>query len=119
MITASQILTATDQRIVEIGTDFSKRLTDGKQSKYDTMAKLVLLKKAYNNPELTEDERESILYCLLRLSNKFDVPSNLNSGGLGLNPIVVGKPSPTLYLVGAGDDVTDYWGTGNDISDYL
>ncbi|MFO0447647.1 MAG: hypothetical protein ACK52I_02965 [Pseudomonadota bacterium] len=118
MITASQILQATDQRIVELGVESSKNMTGGKVNSKLVCAgrRLMTLKKAYLNIGLTEDEKESILYCMLRLSGKFDQPKNTKTGGLNLNLF----PAPLqLFDVGLGDDIADYWGIGLDVSGYL
>lgn len=117
-ITSSQILTATDQRIIELGSNCAQRLVGGKSSDKATSIgkRLLTLKEAYNNSELNSKEKESILFCLLKVSGKFDVAAITGSGGLGLT---VAPEEEDMFLVGTADDISDYWGTGGDISGYI
>lgn len=117
-MTASQILIATDQRIVELGLEGAQRLVNGKSSDKATSIgnRLLIIKGAYNNAELDSKEKESLLYCLLKVSGKFDVAAITNSGGLG---ITVSPEGDDIFFIGTGDDISHYWGTGQDISGYI
>lgn len=121
MITANQILTATNQRIVELGTLASKNAIVGKESKVALSdgKRLLVLKKAYLNNGLTEDEKESLLYCMIRVSQKFDQPAIRKSGGLNLDKNVVKPSTVSMFQVGINDDVVDSWGLGDDVTGYL
>lgn len=85
-MTESEVLIATDEKIVELGTTGAKRLIAGKtEEKNISLGKrLLLLKKAYNNTELEPKEKEALFYCLINVSGKFAVAALLNSGGLGI-----------------------------------
>jgi len=117
-ITASQILTATDQRIVELGSEGAQRLVAGKsETKAVSIGKrLLLMKEAYSNSELNSKEKEALLYCLLKVSGKFSIAAITDSGGLG---IPVNPPGDNIFFIGTGDDISHYFGTGDDISGYL
>ena len=117
-ITASQILTATDQRIVELGSEGAQRLVEGKsEDKAISIGKrLLIIKQAYNNAELNSKEKEALLYCLLKVSGKFAIAAITDSGGLG---ITVSPEGDNIFFIGTGDDISHYFGTGDDISGYL
>jgi hypothetical protein len=85
MTTEGEILSAVDQRIVELGTEGAKNLIDGKQEdeQIEVLDKLITLKGVYS-ADIDQKEKESVLYCLKMVSEKFVQPAIKNSGGLNL-----------------------------------
>lgn len=117
-----EILEAADTRMVEIGTEISQRMIDGKDAKalYEHGQRIYTLRHAYR-PELEVKQQEAVLYCLRRLSEKFDLPGL--QGSEGITPLI--PPSPEVevpvpdFYIGSLTDVSGYIGEGEDVSDYI
>ena len=117
-MTAAQILVATDERIIELGSEGAQRLVAGKSENKEASIgnRLLILKQAYINAELNPKEKESILYCLIKVSGKFDVAAITNSGGLGIG---VSPGVDDIFFIGIGDDISHYFGSSGDISGFI
>lgn len=118
---------------MELGTLGAMNLVDGKQedAQFVIGKKLITLLEAYDG-DITDDEKESILYCLINVSEKFALPANTNGfgedGGIGdLIQDAIDENSENeleeelaqLMFIGEDDDVVDYFGEDDDTDDFF
>ena len=112
----TEVLNATDERIVEISALVAQNKVEGIESinQVEVGLQLLTLKHAYYS-DISEDEKQAILYCLIKVSEKFTGPATSSIAPLVTKP----QSNANVFFVGTGDNITHFWGTGNDISGFL
>lgn len=108
----AEILEAARERMAELGAIVAQRLVAGKQGKVelDFGKRILTLLTAYID-DLSDDHKESILYCLRQLSERFLRPS----ARLDITIPTVTQPG---LRFGEGLDIGEHLGSGSDISEY-
>ena len=115
----TEVLNATNERIVEISALAAQNNIEGIESikEVEVGLQLLTLKYAYNS-DISEDEKQAILYCLIKVSEKFTGAALTNENAIG-NVVTKPPSNQNVFFVGTGSDISHFWGTGNDISGFL
>lgn len=132
-VAPATIIAEAEERLMELGTLGAMNLVEGIQEdeEFHRGKKLITLLEAYDG-DIDDDEKESILYCLIQVSEKFVQPANTNGfdeeGSIGdlIQDTIDEEAEEDLeeqladmVLIGEEDDVEDFFGEGDDTDDFI
>jgi hypothetical protein len=102
------IITAASEKMVALSQTIAERKLDGKNSadQYDQAKKIQFFLRAWVlNAELTDDDKETILYQLLALSEEDDLPSVVPLVGRGITRLVENIFQDDIIIQNGGSDL--------------
>ena len=80
----TEVLNAVDERIIELSALAAQNNIEGIESikEVEVGLQLLTLKHAYYS-DISENEKQAILYCLIKVSEKFTGPALTNENAIG------------------------------------